>query len=174
MAGRRGSFSAPQRKRRMSWEAGAFNFADLTSGTAQFSTLVSEAILENFPTPTLVRTRGAYLTIADTTCTAGAFGLIACGIIKVTAAAIAASGIPDPITDPGNDWLWWNVSSIGEETTSALVGRTVAVDRKDIDSKAMRKIGNNEALVVVAAIEACAGTVVANVCGRMRLLFKAP
>ena len=174
MAGRRRGFVAAPRKRRTSWDGGSFDIADLTAGTPQFVTLLSESIIENFPSPTLVRTRGAYLTLADTTCTAGAFGLVTCGIFVATAAAVAAGGLPDPITDAGNDWLWWNVTSIGEETTSALVGRTIAIDRQTIDSKAMRKIGLNQVLVFVAAIEACEGTVVANVCGRVRLLLMAP
>ncbi len=43
-----------------------------------------------------------------------------------------------------------------------------------VDSKAMRKIGNNEVVVFVTELVVCEGTMVANVCGHMRVLLKAP
>ena len=110
----------------------------------------------------------------DSATTAGAFGLVTMGIILVTAKALAigVTGIPNPNTDVGSDWIWWDVGTWGEETSSSVIGRPISVDRLVIDSKAMRKVGLNMALVFVAQAIACEGTVSANICGAVRILLK--
>ena len=174
MAGRR-SFAPVTRKRRVSWHGSSIDIADLVVGTDQLVTIIPEATLEAFPNPTIVRVRGNLLVLQDSTTTAGAFGHVTMGIIKVTAAALAGGSVPSPLTDVGNDWLWWADAQIGEESSSSVIGRAISVERLKVDSKAMRKVGLNEALIFVATITLCEGTTVsANICGALRMLLKAP
>jgi len=56
-----------------------------------------------------------------------------------------------------------------------VIGRPISLERIVVDSKAMRKIGLNMALVLVSQISLCEGTTVsANLCGALRVLLKAP
>ena len=171
MANRR--FAVRSRKRAVTWQGAQVDFADLVAGTAQFSTLITESQFEDFPTPTLIRTRGRLMVVADTSSTPGAFGDVTMGIMLVTAAAAAATGVPSPVSGASSDWLWWDVATFGA-AAGDVIGEEITVDRIPIDSKAMRKVGNNMLLIFVAEMVACEGTLVANLCGRMRFLLKAP
>ena len=171
MANRR--FVQASRKRHMTWEGVNVDFSDLVTGTAQFITAITQANIEQFPTPTLVRTRGSLMCVADPSSTPGGFANVTMGIMQVTAAAVTATGVPDPATSIGSDWLWWDVFHIGA-AASDVIGEDITVHRKQVDSKAMRKLGNNMVLVLVASLLTCEGAMVANVCGAMRFLLKAP
>ena len=164
---------AATRRRVMSWNGAVVDLATVDVSAISFATIVSEAILEEYPTPTIVRIRGHMLCIADTTMTSGAFGMIAIGIILVTRAALVAGAVPDPITDVGSEWMWYHTSTIGETTSSSVIGREIVIDRFEVDTKAMRKVKPNEALVLVAKAVTCEGTTVANLCGIIRVLAKA-
>ena len=112
----------------------------------------------------------------DATMTAGGIAIVTMGLIVVTSAALAASGVPQPFSNVGSDWLWWYNSEIGEETSSTLIGRTISVERVVVDSKAMRKVGANQALIFVAECTngTPSGVGSANVNGALRVLLKAP
>ena len=173
MANRR--FVTRSRKRVMSWQGQNIDTVNLTSGNPQFTTVISEAVLEQFPTPTLVRVRGRLLVLIDASSTSTNFGIVTMGMIVVTAAALAGSAVPSPLMDVGSDWLWWDVGTIGEGAPSTETGRIFGVDRIAVDSKAMRKIGLNQVVIFVAELTPCdSGTIVANICGNLRFLLKAP
>jgi len=160
------------RKRVTSWHGANLGLSDIVTGTPQFSAVVPEATMETFPTPTIVRIRGQVAVVSDVVATGGSFGHVTMGMIVVTAAALAASAIPDPSADIGSDWIWWSDLPIARWTASDNEGsiwRTM-----QIDSKAMRKVGFNQALVFVASTVACSGTNRANLCGAVRVLLKAP
>ncbi len=169
MANRRFVSRAP--KRRTFWDGAAVDMSDLVVGTAQFATIQTEALLENAPNPTIVRTRGKVAAFTDASATPGGFGIVHMGMILVTATAFAASAIPLPFSQIGNDWLWWDQAIIGADA-SDVIGSEITVDRVVVDSKAMRKVGLNQVLVFVAELQTCEGVMVANVCGSIRVLFK--
>ena len=171
MANRR-SFQT-SRKRRTTWEGVNIDISNLTVVTPIFITAITEAVLENFPTPTLVRTRGGLTVYADDSSTPGSFGVIGAGLMIVTASAVAAGGVPSPLVDPGNDWFWWDSFSVGSAAAD-VIGEEVTVHRKVIDSKAMRKVGSNEVVILVTELQTCEGTMVVNLCGAIRFLMKAP
>ncbi len=156
----------------MTWEGAVLDFSNIVTGTPQFTTLISEATLENFPTPTLIRVRGRVAALTDDSSTPSGFAQVIMGIIKVTSAAFAAGAVPTPATDESSDWLWWDAATIGAAAAD-VIGQEVTIDRLIVDSKAMRKIGNNEVVVFVTELVVCEGTMVANVCGHMRVLLKA-
>jgi len=95
------------------------------------------------------------------------------GLILVTETALAASAIPLPGADVGNDWLWIDSAVVGSQADDQI-GGAVTLERMVVDSKAMRKVNNNQALVLVLQLTACEGTIVVNVCGSLRFLLKAP
>ena len=131
--------------------------------------------METFPTPTIVRTRGRVTGYTDVSSTPGGFGALSMGMILVTNTALAAGAgaIPSPLNDVGSDWLWIDSLSVGASPADAI-GEAATVDRVIIDSKAMRKVGLNQALVFVAEWVTCEGTMVCNLCGFLRVLLKAP
>ena len=114
----------------------------------------------------------------DASMTAGGIAVVSMGLILVTsnALAVGVTAIPDPSVDVGSDWLWIDTGVIGEETSSTLIGRTISVDRIMVDSKSMRKVQANQALVFVSAIldGTPPGAGQANVNGNLRFLLKAP
>ncbi len=161
----------------MSWQGQNIDIVNLVAATPQFTQIISEANLETFPTPTLVRTRGRLMISNDASSSSGDMGIVTMGIIVVTAAAFAGSSVPTPLTDVGSDWLWWDVATFGRISAAAedVVNNPLTIDRIQVDSKAMRKIGLNQVLLFVAQLTPCdSGTVVANICGNLRMLLKAP
>jgi len=95
------------------------------------------------------------------------------GLIVVTAAAVAGAALPSPLSNTGNDWVWWDQFSVGASAAD-VIGEEITVHRKIVDSKAMRKIGLNEVLALVTELQTCEGTMVVNICGALRFLLKAP
>ena len=101
---------------------------------------------------TLLRTRGRVMMSLDSG------GLnehvsVAIGIIVVSENAFdqGAPGVPSPVTDGQDDWLWHDYMQVtsGEETA---IFSDYLVDRISVDSKAMRKLRAGELLAVVAEV----------------------
>ncbi len=166
----------PQRVRRLTfWEGAGINLS-VTTGTTGFQTIVSEALLENSPNPTLVRIRGSILVMLNSSAASPGACLAVCGIKVVQAAALAASAPAAPFTDIGSDWIWWttvaiNLAAGGSAGSPNVDGQTV-MQRIVIDSKAMRKIKGNEVLVFMAENVVVTSTQTFDVDGAMRVLFK--
>ncbi len=101
---------------------------------------------------TLVRTRGV-VAITPTNIAAdieyqGAFGV---AIVTDIAVAAGIGSIPDPISDADWDgWAVWRSFAARMEFISG-VGTQLMSQSLEIDSKGMRKVGDEESLVVVAA-----------------------
>ena len=95
----------------------------------------------------------------------GAFGM---GVVSITALATGITAIPGPFTD--DSWPGWFVhqyfSNVLDVTTD--VGRLLLQKSYEIDSKAMRKVRNDEAVVLVA--ESRAGAL--NILSHVRVLFQ--
>jgi len=172
VAGNRRSFRSSAPKRRVAWEGAGVDLADVGASGA-FQTMITEDQLENFPNPTIVRVRGRVMVLQDATTPADAFGSFAMGLILVTRPAFVANAVPLPFNDIGSDWLWWDVGTIGEESSGGIIGRTISVDRIIVDSKAMRKVKPNTVLVFVAqGLQAEGVNLTANIFGQLRFLMK--
>ena len=106
--------------------------------------------------PTVVRTRGDVSIIPNSVGAdlniVGAYGL---AIVSDQAVAIGVTGIPTPWTDPSWDgWFVWR--SFGyrvENSTSVSINSPLNISH-EVDSKAMRKITDNETMVMVAESQA--------------------
>jgi len=166
-------------KRRTSWVGSRVDLDTLVSGTPQFAIMQTEAELEEFPTPTVVRTRGQLGVKADSGAAASPhLSSVGLGIYLADAAAVTAGALQLPISDIGSDWLWWWNAVITENTATAAEnvsnGGWMLFERVVVDSKAMRKVKNNQVLVLVAQLVEEQGTGAANVFGTIRFLLKAP
>ena len=101
--------------------------------------------------PTVVRTRGQ-VSVKPTTYaadieTVGAFGI---AIVSAQAFGIGITAIPGPFIDSDWDgWFVWRSFSFAYEfhdATASLLGSF----QQEVDSKAMRKVSENETIVLVA------------------------
>ena len=174
MANKRFIRAAP--KRNLSWQGGNFN-VNAGSGAAFVQTLVSEAIFEGFPNPTVVRIRGSLLLRVSAVGATVAVSHLTMGIKLVTASAFAIglTALEQPFDEVGSDWIWWSGRSFHNTTAlSAVAGDDgeALVTRVEVDSKAMRKVTPNKLLVFVAQNSAITSTQTIGVQGIIRILLK--
>ena len=128
-------------------EQGFVNVA--TGGTTLIASFTPTTV--GIPKPTVVRTRGMVgvqpqLYSADLDIV-GAFGL---AVVSAQALAAGAGSISGPFDDAGWDgWFVWGSFNyhldFSDETSKRLT-----VQEYEVDSKAMRKISDNEAIVLMA------------------------
>ena len=169
---RRGRPQVRSVRRPTFWEGARINHT-LSSGSSFSTVIVSEATLENTPNPTIVRSRGD-LIVTINSAGAVARANFTAGLIVVTADALAAGAVPSPLSDIGSDWLWWNARAMN--TTAG--GRSLDNDseggiaRIPVDSKAMRKVGLNQVMILVTNITPETLTVGVDVTGVIRVLLK--
>ena len=103
---------------------------------------------------THLRSRGELIVVA-TPDAAGDSDVAGLGIIRAQADAIAAGGtsLPGPLRDIGADWLWHAFVPLDAVGATAQSGASNTLNmRVTIDSKAMRRMGSNEGLVLVGEI----------------------
>ncbi len=129
-------------------------WSDSTPQTALVSLAGSSVLLHNIFVPfaggeTVIRTRGLFgyrsdQSIADE----DIMGAVGIGIVSEQAASVGVTAVPAPDTDAGWGWLWHSyfAQSFVTEANSMVFN---ALQLIVIDSKAMRKVGDNERLVVV-------------------------
>ncbi len=170
--GRRGRPLVRSVRRPTFWEGGRIAHS-LSSGSSFSTVIVSEATLENTPNPTIVRCRGDLLVQINAGGGNSSANFTA-GLIVVTADALAAGAVPSPLGDIGSDWLWWSNRGMstfggGAGADSDFEGVTTRIP---IDSKAMRKVGLNQALILVTAIQPEVLTIGVRTVGVIRVLLK--
>ena len=133
---------------------------------------------------TLARTRGELLFFLQTTGAIGdgfnaAFGM---GRVTVDAFNVGITAIPGPITDEAwNGWFFHSylhlhaagIIGAGNMLDQDAINPTVAAVRMEVDSKAMRKIADEEIFIAVLEVFAT-GAATAQVSFRSRMLFKLP
>jgi len=104
---------------------------------------------------TVLRTRGEVLVTGDPNATTDS-DLLALGICIVTDNALAVGGasVPGPLNDDGADyWLWHRyvpMDSAGE--TAVRADSISSIVRVEIDSKAMRRVGQDSAVVLIGEL----------------------
>ncbi len=172
MAVRRG-FRRAAVRRPTFWE-GAIAQMSLASGGASVATIVSEANLEAVPNGTIVRVRGSVLVQATAAGAVDAESIVNWGIMLVNAPAFAAgiASLPTPRTDIGSDWLAWGSTGIHAHSTAVAGNELSAMERIEVDSKAMRKVGLNQVLVFTAEDSVITSTIVSSLVISLRVLFK--
>ena len=133
------------------------------------------ALLETF-TPiaggeTVIRTRGLFTWMSDQTgANESQIGAVGIGVVSEQAATVGITAIPHPDTDAAwGGWLWHSYFASRLEFVSAVGVLPEMAHNIVIDSKAMRKVGENERLVVVCENSSTTGI---RVLTSIRLLSK--
>ncbi len=120
---------------------------------------------------TIVRTRGNVAVIPQSfAADLNVFGAIGVGIVSDEAFNAGVASIPEPFADADwSGWYLWRSFSYTLELGDATSIMTVNWNF-EVDSRAMRKVGSNETLVVVAESQGGAFSLFAGV----RTLVKLP
>jgi len=157
MAGRHFRGSRGGSKRHGEWVGSAVQ-------TAFIGLAASSVVLDQIFTPfdageTLIRTRGLFAVKTDQIATSENFmGAVGIGVVSEQAATLGITAVPHPDTDSGwNGWLWhsyWAGAILFGDATGFASPAVVSVP---IDSKAMRKVGDNERLVLVVENSSAVG-----------------
>ena len=153
------------------WQGSEFQALPSIAGVdSTVSTILTEVNMETVPNGTIVRVRGSYCwTIAGLDGT----GQVTMGMMLVNGSALAVGigSLPTPFTDIGSDWLWWD--TFGIDNVGTLGDGPALSGQRMIDSKAMRKITLNKALVLTVQIQGIgAANGIATIAGVARVLTK--
>ncbi len=113
-----------------------------------------------FPNQTLVANDAAQLTLGI-------------GLVSSDAAAVGFTALPDPLDEPGYDWLWWYSTFLFNMniTTENVVPDGSFYSRIPIQSKAMRKLKPNMTLVLVQQYLSESGSPTVGTAGQFRCLI---
>jgi len=174
-------------KRPTDWVAGSADFSALASVVSGAQAVVSGISAQEgiAHLGTIIRMRGCiHLELANetTVATLQEFG-IGIGLVDDRALAsspTAGTGLPQPIDDEDFEgWMWWKCGYLGttenpQTGTGSHVRRQAGMDI-EIDSKAMRKWDENDALVIIVQNRLIDGTATEiDVAMHMRMLLKLP
>ena len=156
-------------KRHTDWSASAVQTA-LTVIPAS-SVVLSQVFTPVGAGETLVRTRGLFAWGSDQlSASENQLGAIGIGVVSAQAASVGVTAVPHPDTDSAwGGWLFhsYYASSFFFSTAASYIAN--ALFSMPVDSKAMRKVGEEERLVVVIANSSTTGV---QVYDSFRLLSK--
>ena len=166
------------RRRLTSWEEGPGD-TPVNNITATGSIFLGQALTPTVDGLTLVRLRGRLSAVMTGTSSiaggvTGAFGI---GVATLAAVTAGITSVPTPITEQAWDgWLYWMPFQL--HTVTATIGDAVnaAVVRMDweIDSKAMRKLKEEDAIYAVIETSVELGSSNTQVFFDSRILLKLP
>ena len=152
MAHRSRSSSFPRSagpKRLTAWSGGTIvtGFVSLAATTA----MVVDTLVPAVERQTIVRIRGLLSVKSDQTGgdedAVGAFGI---AVVEEPAATVGITALPTPTSDIGSDaWMYWTPFTYSVEFADATGFQVNAAQSLVVDSKAMRKVENNQRLVSV-------------------------
>ncbi len=147
----RGRIEGGQKRRETLWSAGADTavFQSLAAGASVLDQAFSDAQLQTIGLPlTVVRVRGLLYIVADQpSAVEDQFGALGFQVVTEQARVAGIASMPTPITEAESDtWFVWEpFCTSGLASTNS----NIAGARFDFDSKAMRKIEQGSAIVVV-------------------------
>lgn len=134
---------------------------------SSFGLAVAESI-------TLIRSRGTAFIHFDPASIADSLAVgLGLGIVTSDAFAIGQTAMPGPLSDAGWDWVWIKELIMGPTFTATEDGTNIGHNLwVDIDSKAMRKMKDNQVLAFVAEIQVVSGGGTVDIGATCRHLFK--
>jgi len=154
----RGSFRGRgAARRRTAWFEGPGSSSPSASISADQVLLLGLGLSINSDGLTLVRTRGIFEASLLTSNAAGGgyMGALGIGLINKDAFAVGVTTVLDPITDSDWDgWLyhrWFSVHTVSA-TIADGVNAQGAYERFEVDSKAMRKLKEEDVMFAVVQV----------------------
>ena len=162
-------------KRKTTWEEGVGG-DDQTTVAASISTFLGAALAVTEDGLTLVRTRGSFQIYLRTIAAVsdGFHCALGIGIANVNAITVGITAVQTPITNMDWDgWLYHRFFDIHAAAGAIDTTEPQASIQFEVDSKAMRKINQGDALYcVLETVER--GTATATAFFDSRMLFKIP
>ena len=151
MATRRGSYQARGSRRQTSWDEGpgGTGITQLSSVGSVFLGSVAQALVDGL---TIVRLRGSFAAYLETAAAVGQGyqGAIGLGVVSENAFGVGITAVPTPITDSTWDgWLYHRFFGVHRSLAATGAGEGSSQIRFEVDSKAMRKIPESDALIAV-------------------------
>ena len=156
---RRTVIQSPQRfsgsRRKTNWipSGDATTFGTLVAGGVVLDQVLTAAAIQGLvgPESTIVRTRGLLAVWSDqVAATETVFGAMGMAIVSDAAATAGAGSIPAPYTDAGWDgWFMHQFFSHTHVAGSTLTSMSPTQTNFPFDSKAMRRLQDEEAVVVL-------------------------
>ena len=137
------SISAGKARRETEWIAGTANWQSVSGPSAQAIISFTQADLSEFVPFTIVRTVGLLTTAINKDFILNQEYFGAAGLVVVRQAA--GANLPDPMTNVGDDTWFYHQFVGGQEEASSGVD-TVSNIQWPIDSKAMRKVVDGDAI----------------------------
>ena len=134
--------------------------------------IVSVTLGEGTKSSVLLRSRGNLLisAVPDAASDAdmAAFGLI---VVQQRAEIAGAGSLPGPFEDDGADWLWHQYVPLDANPDTAAASNSIGTNvRVEVDSKAMRRIPTDHAVVLMGEL-GFGNFASVSVMGAVRFLF---
>ncbi len=162
-------------RRQTSWFRGPENAAG-TQLTSSGATLLGNGATATEDGLTLVRTRGilTFMLTAATAASDGFHGAFGLAIVTTPAFQAGVASLPSPVTEIDWDgWLYHQFFKAQAPSAFTANGTGPWVYQFQIDSKAMRKVADNESFILVAEVVEV-GTAALAINADSRMLFKLP
>jgi len=120
---------------------------------------------------TIVRTVGALMLRSDQTSVAESYqAAFAAAVVSDQAAAVGITAVPAPATDQGSDLFFLFQQMMGHLEVTSDIGRYISAQTVSFDSRAMRKVNEDEQVVFVAQNSAVSsGSIITS---SLRMLLK--
>ena len=161
-------------RRLTSWDEGVAGGAP-TSDTSSITKFIGSALTFNLDGLTLIRTRGEFMANlgSGSAQNVGYHGAVGIGIATAAAVAVGIASVPTPITEQGWDgWIWWAPIYIFTARADEADGPS-GTTRLEIDSKAMRKVTEEDALYMAMEVTEVGVATIFSMADT-RMLFKLP
>ena len=151
------------------------DFTSVAANALAVIAAITEATLASFPEPTIVRIRGRIDVMINPV---GAnnddvrFG-VGFALISARAFAAGSGSVHAPLTNSDwGGWIWWGTGILRQRSTYSEFSSPNAAQSLEIDSKAMRKVENDQVLVCATETLNGAGSTGVLVSAAGRVLFK--
>jgi len=158
-------------RRLTGWDEGPGGTA-LTTISDSLATILGSGFSFLLDGLTIVRIRGSIqVFLTSGAANSGFHCALGMGVVSLDAFTVGITAVPDPIADM--QWGGWMYHRFFDVHSSAAFSATDGANKVqfEIDSKAMRKVGQNDLLFLsLEAVES--GTAVMSVCAETRILLK--
>ncbi len=155
-----------QRRETFWMQVGFVSTVLASSATAVITNFLTASALAIRPF-TIVRTRLQWMCLSDQSAATESFvGNIGMAVVSDQAIGVGVSAVPTPATDLGSDLFFLIDQWIGE---FSLIGTSAfgSIQSREIDSKAMRKVDDDQDLVVAVEAGIGANGVIVRAVGRV-------
>ena len=144
-------------RRGTDWSASAVatGFGGLAASTAA----ISQGFVPTVGGETLIRTRGLFSWRSDQLASSeGLVGAVGIAVVTEQAFTVGITAVPHPHTDAAwGGWLWHSYFASQIDVSSAVGFTQDGAHQLVVDSKAMRKVDEDERLVLVVENSAAVG-----------------